>query len=480
MTPTRKQVIGSALWIGGLIALTCAAMAYSGGSDGPRPGGQGNISAADGRVSLSGRLTQDKVMVGGDGRFSLALTLAAARSDDRGPGDAKPVDMVIVIDRSGSMAGEKLSHARSAVEQVVAGMSGADRCALVSYSDNVRVDAPLTPADAAGRELITSAVSTVRAGGATNLGAGLETGLRVLRGASRAGATGRMILISDGLANRGVTDPAALGRMAAAATEADFSISTAGVGDDFNEVLLTAIADRGTGTYHYIENPTAFASVFKDELHFSRAVVASTVAVRVPLGDGVILEEAAGYPIRMEGNEAVFHPGDLKAGDRRRLFLSFRVPADRGGQFTVRGVRVTYRTGDRDLTVALTDAFTVACVADERAVFSSIDSGAWGRKVVQDDFNRLKDRVAGFLREGDKEQAVRQIEEYEQAQGAVNAEVRSQAVDENLKQDVKALRDVVRETFDASPPESARLRKQNAKALQYDGYKGRRAADGAK
>ncbi len=479
MTPTRKQVIGSALWIGGLIALTCAAMAYSGASDGPQSS-QGVIAATGGPVTVSGRLTQDKVIIGGDGRFSLALTLAAERNPDAVADDPKPVDMVIVIDRSGSMAGEKLDHARSAIEGVVAGMSGADRCALVSYSDNVRVDAPLTPADAAGRELITSAVSTIRAGGATNLGAGLETGLRVLRGASRAGAAGRMILISDGLANRGITDPGALGRMAAAATEADFAISTAGVGDDFNEVLLTAVADRGTGTYHYIENPAAFAAVFKEELHFSRAVVASAVAVRVDLGDGVTLEEAAGYPIRLEGNEAVFHPGDLKAGDRRRLFLSFRVPTERSGQFTVDGVRVTYRTGDRDHTVALTDAFTVACVADERAVFSSIDPGAWSRKVVQDDFNRLKDRVAGFLREGDRDQAVRHIEEYEATQRAVNAEVRSEAVDENLKQDVKALRDVVRESFDASPPESSRLRKQNAKALQYDGYKGRRATDGAK
>ena len=106
-------------------------------------------------------------------------------------------------------------------------------------------------------------VREVVAGGGTNLGGGLQQGINVLARTMSNGNQHKMILISDGLANQGITDPSILWDMAGGAYENRFSISTVGVGYDFNEILMTGIADHGAGQYYFLENPNAFAKVFE-------------------------------------------------------------------------------------------------------------------------------------------------------------------------------------------------------------------------
>ena len=101
-----------------------------------------------------------------------------------------------------------------------------------------------------------------------------------------------------------------------------------GVGLDFNEVLMTAIADRGTGSYYYLENPMAFAEVFQKEFFYTRATVATNVSISFPLGSGISIADAAGYPLTVQKDRAVFYPGDLRAGQTRKLFLTLQVPTN--------------------------------------------------------------------------------------------------------------------------------------------------------
>ncbi|MBW2593470.1 MAG: hypothetical protein JRE58_10830, partial [Deltaproteobacteria bacterium] len=114
--------------------------------------------------------------------------------------------------------------------------------------------------------------------------------------------------------------------MASIAVEKEFTISTAGVGADFNEQLMTAIADQGTGSYYYLENPDAFAAVFHQEFNNARVVAATAVKVRVPLPAGVVLVNASGHPVKTENGYALFYPGNLRSGQTRRLYLSFKMP----------------------------------------------------------------------------------------------------------------------------------------------------------
>jgi Ca-activated chloride channel family protein len=467
----KKKQVRPLLFVGVLVAVTCAAMAYSSSHVGPIP----TAGPGHGIVQLSAQLTQDKVLSGSDGAVGLTLTMRADDVLDPDHGDARPVDLVIVLDRSGSMGGKKIDDAKKAALNLLSGLSPQDRLALVSYSDGVRRHSNLLKVTATNRMVLTAAIQGVYAGGGTNLGAGLQDGIDVLLNSQREGRAGRLILISDGLANQGVTDPASLGRMASIAQEKAFGVSTVGVGSDFNEQLMTSIADRGAGQYYYLEDPQAFAAVFQREFHHARAVVAEALEVRVPLRDGLSVVDAAGYPIEVKNNEAVLYPGNLLSGQTRKLFLTLRVPTEKEAVFNIRGVRARYCYEGTTHTATLNRSFQIACLKDQEEVFASIDKSEWEAKVLHDEYNRLREDVAADIKAGNEEEAISRIKHYGDRQQAINSVVGSSEVADNVEKDLEDLRGVVKETFQGAPAEVAQKQKKNAKALQYEGYVGRRS-----
>jgi hypothetical protein len=116
----------------------------------------------------------------------------------------------------------------------------------------------------------------------------------------------------------------------------------------------------------------------------------------------------------------------------------------------------------------------MACVADRKAVLSSIDQVAWGDQVVQEEYSRLKERVADAIRKGEKDEALKQIRDYETRNRAANAAVGSGKVAGNLEKDLPGLRRSVEETFAGPPAAVAEKQKQASKTLQYESYKIRR------
>lgn len=471
----KKRCIRQSILVAGLIAAACAAMAWSDqpGPIIPDPGPGPVNSAKSGIVTLSGRLTQDRIYTGGDGRVSLVLNLQA---DDVAIEaiSGRHADMVIVLDRSGSMSGQKLDDAKRAVFNLLADLSPADRFALVAYSGQARVVSGLAAVTPQARSSIAEAVSGIRAAGGTNLGRGLEEGLRLLTTAEKSGNLGRIILISDGLANQGITAPEALGSMASNAPEHHLSVTTVGVGYDFNEQLMTLIADRGAGTYYFLENPEAFASVFRAEFHRTRTVAASGVKVRVPETGGVRLADAGGYPVTRESGRAVIIPGDLLSGETRKLYLTFQIPTGREADFKISGIDLQYRYRNETYAVVLKKSFAVACINDPDAALASVNGAAWADKVLTEDFNRLREEVAGEIKAGKPAAAKARIDRYYSTQQTINARVQSEAVAKNLKEDLDTLRSTVTETFTGNAAEVREKQKANAKAVQYEGYSGRR------
>jgi Ca-activated chloride channel family protein len=463
----------------GLIAVTGAAMAYSSGI-GKRPspdlvtGPPEPDPAQQGIVKISGHLVQDKILQGSNGIVNLSLTLQADRMRDPEGGPLNNVDMVIVLDRSGSMGGRKIEYARRAVLNLLSGLSDGDRFALVTYSDRVQTLSPLVNMTGGKRKYLESIVRAVRAGGGTNLGAGLQTGINLLMATARSGNTGKVILISDGLANKGITDPKALGNIASVALEKEFAVSTVGVGTEFNEELMTSIADKGTGTYYYLENPDAFAQIFQEEFHFSQTTVATNVSVGIPMAQGVTLIDAAGYPFRVQDGRVIFHPGNLRSGQIRKLFLTLKAPSDKVQDVELGKIQVRYLHEGQPFEATLEESFKIACVKDRREVLSSIDKAAWSEKVVQEDFNRLKQEVARDIKAGRKSSAMDRIEKYHQEKETMNSVVGSAEVGENLDKDVNELRTLVDDTFQGGQAAVEQKQRSNSKLLQFEGYRGRR------
>jgi Ca-activated chloride channel family protein len=382
--------------------------------------------------------------------------------------------MVIVLDRSGSMNGRKINDARQAVLNLLSSLSANDRFALITYSDAVQVVSGLQRVTAENRRQLEALINGVTAGGATNLGAGLEAGINVILSAAGMEHAAKLILISDGLANRGMIDPVRLGTMAAVAVQKEFAISTVGVGNDFNEQLMTAIADHGAGNYYYLENPMAFAEVFQKEFGYTKATVATHVSISLQLNNGISLLDAAGYPVSFQENCAVFYPGDLRSGQTRKLFLTLQVPTAAIKSFEIGRIKACYRFKGQSMETPLEGSYKIACVENPKEVQASIDKMSWSEKVIQEDYNRLKQAVAADIKAGEKQKALQRIQSYYHEQEAINEVIQSEKVTRNLDGDLKDLQQTVGDTFKGAPAAVAEKQKSTSKALQYEGYQGRR------
>jgi Ca-activated chloride channel family protein len=476
MKPTRLK---SFIFIVGLIAVTGAAMAYSTAAGKTWLSGMFSPptnppQVVSNRVSLGGHLVQNRVLQGSAGHVNLSLTLAADDDFDSDTAVQHNVDMVIVLDRSGSMKGRKLADARQAVSDLLSTLTAKDRFAIVTYADGVQQISNLKPVSVGHRQQLARRIAGTAAGGGTNLGAGLRTGIDVLLSSERSGNVRKLVLISDGLANKGITDAAQLGAMAGIAVEKGFAVSTVGVGNDFNEQLMTTIADRGAGNYYYLENPIAFSEVFQREFLYAQTTVASNVSIWFPLNSGLSLIDAAGYPIIRQNDFAVFYPGNLRSGQARKLFLTVQVPTHSKARFEIGPIKVRYCFNGQSLETVLAESFKIACVENKREVKASIDKAAWAEKVIQEDYNRLKQEVAADVKAGKKQNALRKIHRYYREQESINATVGSAKVRQNLDQDLTNLRQRVEDTFTGEPAAVSRKQKASSKALQYEGYRGRR------
>ena len=475
----KRTRLKNFLLISVLIAATGVAMAYSSNTIGILrshwiPGPSRHHAGDDGILAVSGHLIQNKVLQGSDGTVGLNLTLQATELPSTNGHQARNVDMVIVLDRSGSMKGRKIEDARRAVLELLSSLSAEDRFALISYSDGVHIASGLSNVTDANRVGMASAVNTIRAGGGTNLGAGLQAGIDILISTGHHTNAAKLILISDGLANKGLTDVQALSDIAAIAVEKEFAVSTVGVGVDFNEHLMTAIADRGTGRYYYLENPAAFAEIFQREFYNTQTAAVTGLKIQIPTNSGITLVDAAGYPIIIHNDHLVFYPGNLRSGQTRKLFLTLKVPTNSQKTFELEKLKLSYQHGNQTYEITLEESFKIACVNDQKKVYSSINKTSWTEKVINEDFNRLKQEVAADIKSGKRQQALKKIEKYHEVQETVNAAVGSAPVAENLDKDLKELKSFVKDTFEGAPAIVRQKQKSNAKTLQFEGYSGRR------
>lgn len=241
--------------------------------------------------------------------------------------ERRPLSLALVLDRSGSMAGRKLAVTRACAAFLVQRLAPGDRLGLVTYHDEAELLVPLVPV-AEGRQRLLEAIERIRPGGSTNLSGGYLKGVELLAGSDPTPLR-RVLLLSDGLANVGITAPAVLRGIAARARErSGVTTSTIGFGADFDEDLLTAIADAGGGAAHFAESPDDAPGVFGREFSELVSVVAQNVSVEIRPSEAVrVLEVLHGSPIvAVEGGLQV-QLGDAFGEERRRVVFRLHVPS---------------------------------------------------------------------------------------------------------------------------------------------------------
>ena len=237
-----------------------------------------------------------------------------------------PLNLALVIDRSGSMEGSKLEKAKEAAIFCLRNLTAADRAAVVAYDDEVRVVSPSRVLTPETKNSMIGAVREIRSGGSTNLGGGWLAGAQeVANHQHEASYLNRAILLSDGLANVGMVEPSELEHHASELRSRGVSTTTMGIGADFNEDLMERMAIKGGGHFYFIEH----AKQIPDFLHRELGEVLSTSARKVvislylPAGvDGKLLNT---FETDRVGAEMKAHLDDMIAGETRSALLKLTV-----------------------------------------------------------------------------------------------------------------------------------------------------------
>jgi Ca-activated chloride channel family protein len=239
------------------------------------------------------------------------------------PARRAPINLALVLDRSGSMAGAKLAAAREAAARFVRFLSEQDRLAVVAFDDQVATVYGPSPA----RPEAAEAIARIPSGGSTNLSGGWLAGRAHVGDALLADGVNRVVLFTDGRANVGIVDHGSLVGMARDAAAQRVTTTCIGFGADFHEDLLRDMAQAGGANYWFIESEDQMASVFAEEIEGLVALAAQNLEVEVRLTHpgvaGVTMLQS--YPVTHAGDAWRVRIGDLYATSPRHLGLIFHV-----------------------------------------------------------------------------------------------------------------------------------------------------------
>lgn len=282
----------------------------------------------------------------------------------------QPVDVVVLMDTSGSMAAAgKLSYAKQAAREAVGMLEGDDRFGLVTFSRQARVTYPSMPVEYS-RAQAHMAIDSVVAQGDTNISEALRLGAEQL--AADGDPSGRLLLLSDGIATAGTTEVWAMEAQAQRLAEQGISVSAIGLGLEHDERLLTRVALAGGGDYEFVDSPHRLASVLRDDVSRQVQAVARDTRVEVELPDGVELVQVVGWSATQRGRTLSIPVGDLAAGESKRVVAEVRVRAPEAlGVVDVAHVRAAWYdlpdADSRQASASATAAVTTAVAEVERS-----------------------------------------------------------------------------------------------------------------
>lgn len=274
------------------------------------------------------------------------LVAPAAPASDRAP-----IDLVLVLDRSGSMSGDPLRSVREAAARVLRSVGPDDRVAVVAFDDEVTLVLPLV--HHADTDTAAAAVRSIRSGGSTNLSAGWFKALELLDGSPRPQALRRIVLLTDGHANAGLRDIEQLGPIVRAGRDRGITTSCIGFADGYDEGFLAGVADSGGGDDYWCAGPDQANEVFTTELGVLANVVAQNVSVEIRPTPAVAAAEVLNdFPVTEVPGGRQVSLGDAMGGEHRRVVTKFHLrPASAQGDVHVADlvIRWVSTIGDPEL-----------------------------------------------------------------------------------------------------------------------------------
>lgn len=382
------------------------------------------------RITLDGKLNCPYISSsGGTAYLHIFLNTSDVERKER---NRRPMNLAVVLDRSGSMADErKIDYAKQALNKLIDQLHSDDIFSLVVYDDVVDV---LRYAErvGGGKSNLKRLVSDIYPRNSTNLGGGMIEGFRQVERHRGREYVNRVILLSDGLANQGITDPRELNRIARSHRNESISLTTMGVGLDYNENLMVGLSESGGGNYYFIESPSQLASIMSKEFNSVSSVVAQNAYIELKLGRGVRVLDVIGCETSNDRDVVKIPVGDIYANDSREFTVELSIPEGSG---TVTVASGTLRC--ECSSVAARPSFTtkITYTRDVAVIEKNRDLNIQGKADIAVS-TRSVDKAMKALDEGRGAEAKQELNAARAAimaspaasgQGAVSAEVQAQA-----------------------------------------------------
>ena len=289
-------------------------------------------------LGLDLRLGNAQVPVeGGTAWLQIGIQAKSAAAED-----IAPLNLALVIDRSGSMdAPEKMPYLKQSLRVFLRSLASNDIVAIVAFSDRAEL---LVPATKVGDGAwIENAINRLQPGGSTNLYDGLMMGFKEVDRNLDVRRNNCLILLTDGLANVGTTDPNTIANAARAYNDKGIYLSAIGLGKDFNDPLLSRLATQGKGGYSYVDSAQEMDKVFRKEVSGMMQSAARDVSVIITPASGVSIDGLTGYDSRPPSGAIQVKLHDMGTGDSQVVLAKLNVSSSASGRRSLATVELRYQ-----------------------------------------------------------------------------------------------------------------------------------------
>jgi Ca-activated chloride channel family protein len=278
-------------------------------------------------------------MANGPAREQFLLELRAGGGETFGGvvgGGRTPMNLCLVIDRSGSMEGQPLEYVKQACSHVVDLLMPTDVLSIVTFEEVVEVLMP--PQQVTNKEMVKSGIARLAAGNTTNLYDGISLAMQQVSQFIETNRATRMIVLTDGDPTAGIKDYTALTTHAGELQKKGISVTFLGFGPDYNEELLAGMAQRAGGTYHYIPQPQMIPDIFRDELNKLMTTVTRNMNLELKLARWVQMNA----PQQVMEGAVNISLADMERGSSIQQVIDLEFPNHPLGHYRVLGGKLTY------------------------------------------------------------------------------------------------------------------------------------------
>lgn len=350
-------------------------------------------ATAGGTLHLDTRLSHGWLPVGEPATMYATISI---KGQDVVSETRAPLNLALVLDRSTSMSGGKLDQARKASHTLVDMLGAEDRLAIVSYGSDVTTHSESLLATPANKELLHNAIDTVQLSGSTNLSGGYERGRDLVMAHNRDETVNRVLLLSDGHANVGVRSLPQLGALARGGLDRGVSLTTMGIGLDYNEDLMTKMAVEGAGNYYFVEREEAIAALFQKECTGLASTVARNTRLDITMAPGVELLGLEGFAHTSKGNQATVRLAEFYANQQKDILLKLAVSAQAKGALPIVTSKLRFDDVTQDDKTVFSSTTLVAVATGDKKKVEQADRSVLRRAQQIETARAFDDAMAKF------------------------------------------------------------------------------------